>query len=361
LMESKRSLVLLHIPSVELHDPTTHLAGGRLTTHPEQPRRGKILFQAAKELAGSVTESEREATDEELRSCHKQDLVDFVSGCHKSVMTTLYPDGAPKGQKVEWLPDTLAITRFPELNRIKNGPLHLKAGLFCFDTSTPIMEHTASAARKSAALALDAAKVLQKGENLVYSLCRPPGHHASTAAYGGFCYYNNAALAAEVLVKDGKVVILDIDYHHGNGTQEIFYQRNDVYYISLHADPDVDYPYFWGAADELGEAAGLGFNKNFPLPHGTSFVEYEPHFNEAVSIITKYDPKTLVISLGLDAAAGDPICEFLLHPPDYYKMATTLRKLGKPILVIQEGGYSANETLYACLGAFLRGLKGDSL
>jgi acetoin utilization deacetylase AcuC-like enzyme len=303
--------------------------------------------------------SERLATDEELRRCHDQDLIEFISGCYSSVIRTLYPEGLPEGENVEWLPDTLAITYFPERSRVKNGPLHLKAGLYCCDTSTPIMKFTAEEARKAAALAIDAAKRLQTGEKLIFALCRPPGHHAAPRAYGGFCYYNNAALAADILSKDGKVGILDIDYHHGNGTQEIFYKRNDVYFISLHADPDVDYPYYWGSAEELGEGPGLGFNKNFPLPHGTSFVEYEPHFNEAVSIIRKFDPKNVVVSLGLDAAAGDPICQFLLHPPDYYKMGTAIKSFGKPVLVVQEGGYSADEVLFSCLTAFLRGLSGQ--
>jgi len=303
----------------------------------------------------SLTESQREATNEELEQVHAPELVHFVNTAWQSLFEATKDDRE------------LLMDICPLLCRnvqVKPKLTYFQTGHFCFDTSTPLGKNTAIIARKSAAIAIDAAtklyNALEKGEEfpLIYALCRPPGHHVTRDHYGGYCYFNNVALAAHILSKRGRVVVLDVDYHHGNGTQDIFYDRNDVYYISLHADPEYEYPGYAGAADELGVGAGLNFNKNYPLPKDTDWSSYSPAFMSALSIIQKFDPDTIVISLGLDALDGDPICHFHLKPDNYHEMGTVLRALGKPILVVQEGGYSANETLGPAANNFIKALMG---
>jgi len=144
----------------------------------------------------------------------------------------------------------------------------------------------------------------------IYALCRPPGHHATQNFFGGYCYFNNAALAAQLLSKNGRVVVFDVDYHHGNGTQDIFYERNDVYYISIHGDPNTEYPFYSGFAEELGKGEGLNFNKNFPLPTGTKWDNYKPIYEQALEIIGKYNPTYIVVSLGLTLRTAIPYANF---------------------------------------------------
>jgi len=241
--------------------------------------------------------------------------------------------------------------------------LFLQTGFYCFDSSTPIGKNTAKIARISAAMAIDGAKMLQENLNntdrpFIYALCRPPGHHATQNSYGGYCYFNNAALAAEVLSKSGPVVVFDVDYHHGNGTQDIFYERKDVYYISIHADPATDYPFYSGTATELGKGYGLNYNRNFPLPRETTWKEYKPIYEEALLIITHYKPSSIIISLGLDTADGDPISNFHLFPNNYWEMGHLLKQLNIPLLVIQEGGYAKDDILGPCAYNFMKALCG---
>jgi len=355
--QATRTLEVMYCPDDYEHDPVTHFISGSLTDHPEKPRRSACLLHTVKSLEGaSLTESQREASNEELEQLHSPDLVRFVNTAWQSFFeATLKEDGE---LLLDMCPPICKNVQF------KPKRIHYQTGYFCFDTSTPIGKNTAKIARKSAAIAIDAATILynalEKGGEypLIYALCRPPGHHATRDHYGGYCYFNNVALAAHVLSKRGRVVVLDVDYHHGNGTQDIFYERNDVYYISLHADPEFEYPNYAGAADELGVGAGLYFNKNFPLPVDTDWSNYYPAFLSALNIIQKFNPDTIIISLGLDAADGDPICHFHLKPENYHEMGSILRATGKPILVVQEGGYSANEMLGPCAGNFIKALMG---
>jgi len=199
-------------------------------------------------------------------------------------------------------------------------------------------------------------KLHDSSRPIIYALCRPPGHHATKNFHGGYCYFNNAALAAEVLSKSGPVVVFDVDYHHGNGTQDIFYERKDVYYISIHADPATDYPFYSGTAQERGTGEGLNYNRNFPLPRGTTWKEYKPIFEEALQVIRNYNPSSLIISLGLDTADGDPISKFHLVPNNYSEMGHLLKQLNIPLLVIQEGGYANEEILGSCASSFIKAL-----
>lgn len=175
-----------------------------------------------------------------------------------------------------------------------------------------------------------------------FGLCRPPGHHAGADFFGGYCFLNNAAIAAEWLRDNGagRVAILDVDYHHGNGTQSIFYDRSDVMFLSIHADPMDEYPYFLGHADETGARAGTGFNQNWPLPLGTGWQEYAPALDDACRWITVFKPDVVVVSLGLDCFEEDPISGFKFTSEDFLRLGQTLSRTGLPALFLMEGGYA---------------------
>lgn len=223
---------------------------------------------------------------------------------------------------------------------------------YTYDYEDPILEMTWDAAYWAAQYALTAADYVRKGERAVYALCRPPGHHAMPDQYGGFCYLNNVAIAARYLQADGPVAILDLDYHHGNGTQAIFYDDPAALFCSLHANPDFVYPFFWGRADERGAGAGLGLNYNWPLPMHISEVAYLSVVDEALGVISDFAPRYLLVSLGLDAAEGDLIGKFHITPRGYTEIGRRIAALGLPTVIVQEGGYRL-DTLGANAVAFL--------
>ncbi|MBI2798197.1 hypothetical protein HYX70_02730 [Candidatus Saccharibacteria bacterium] len=196
------------------------------------------------------------------------------------------------------------------------------------------------------------------GDRSAYALCRPPGHHAGRASFGGYCYFNNAAAAAEFLCEGGqRVAILDVDFHHGNGTQDLFYTRGDVLYVSIHGDPDHAYPYFSGRATELGKSDGIGANRNFPLPTGTSDPAYLECLKAACDEIARFEPAYLVLSLGLDTYVDDQLGDFLLTLGGYEGAATRVGALGIPTVVVQEGGYHL-PSLGTSVETWLSGLIG---
>ncbi|SHM86123.1 Acetoin utilization deacetylase AcuC [Duganella sacchari] len=220
-----------------------------------------------------------------------------------------------------------------------------KMGLYSIDSGTPLTAGTWTAAKTGADCAVNAAHALRLGERAAFVLSRPPGHHAGADFFGGYCFLNNAALAAQHMLDDGarKVAIIDIDYHHGNGTQSIFYNRDDVLFISLHADPRNEYPFYLGHADERGEGAGLGYNLNIPLPAGTSAKAWLAALETACIRIGSFAPDALVVSLGVDTFAGDPLSRFTLQSADYLKIGERLAWLNLPTAFIFEGGYAVKE------------------
>ena len=220
-----------------------------------------------------------------------------------------------------------------------------KMGLYSIDNGTPLTAGTWTAAKTGADCAVNAAHALRLGERAAFVLSRPPGHHAGADFFGGYCFLNNAALAAQHMLDDGarKVAIIDIDYHHGNGTQSIFYNRDDVLFISLHADPRNEYPFYLGHADERGEGAGLGYNLNIPLPAGTSAKAWLAALETACIRIGSFAPDALVVSLGVDTFAGDPLSRFTLQSADYLKIGERLAWLNLPTAFIFEGGYAVKE------------------
>ena len=233
--------------------------------------------------------------------------------------------------------------------------LPLRAGYFCIDTFTPLNGNAWLAARRAVDCTLTAAERVLSGARFAYSLVRPPGHHAERRAFGGFCYLNNAAIAANYFSRYGRVAVLDIDYHHGNGTQDIFWQRADVLTISIHGHPSSAYPYFSGFADEVGEGAGKGFNLNLPLPENAEPDAYRAALATALSRIERFAPAFLVLSLGYDTAAGDPTGSWRHRPADFRRIGESIGALGYPTLVVQEGGYRTR-TLGANARAFFSGL-----
>lgn len=220
-----------------------------------------------------------------------------------------------------------------------------RMGLFSFDAGSPITPGTWVAARQGAACAMAGARALLQGGRAGFVLTRPPGHHAGRDFFGGYCFLNNAALAAQALRDGGleRVAVLDIDYHHGNGTQAIFYGRGDVFFASVHGDPHTEYPYYLGYADERGEGAGLGCNLNLPLPRGTGFPRWREALASALRAIAEFGAQALVVSLGVDTFAGDPIAGFTLASEDYLRVGEDLAAAGLPTLFVFEGGYAVAE------------------
>ena len=235
-----------------------------------------------------------------------------------------------------------------------------KLGYYSFDMTAAITKTSFEAIHAAMECALTGADLLVNGEKAAFALCRPPGHHAAPDLMGGYCYINNAAIAAESLRRQGKekVAILDIDYHHGNGTQSIFYERDDVLFVSIHGDPDYDYPHYIGFDDEIGEGKGEGFNLNLPLPQGkTDWSLYGPALATALEKIRAFGADALVISLGMDTYEHDPISFFKLNRTDYAEIGRQLGTLDLPTLFVFEGGYAVDDLGYntvAVLDGFMR-------
>ncbi len=247
------------------------------------------------------------------------------------------------------------------LRNIRPDSLKAQLGYYSFAADCSIAEHTWKAAMASAAAADTAAQHLAAGAHSVFARCRPPGHHATKDQFGGYCYLNNAAIAAQRLRSSGaeKVGILDVDYHHGNGTQDIFYERADVAFCSIHADPRVEFPYFLGHADEKGRDQGLGANRNLPLPHGTGADAWFDALETATAWLLGQVPDALVVSLGVDTFIDDPISQFRLAGEDFTELGRRIAHFDRPTLFVMEGGYATAE-LGHNIAAVLTGFVGAS-
>ena len=231
-------------------------------------------------------------------------------------------------------------------------PVGARLGWWCFETTTPLTAGTYEAARSAVDCALAATDAVLAGERLAYGLCRPPGHHATTSLYGGYCFFNNAAIAAAHAGRDRRrrVAVLDVDYHHGNGTQQIFYERDDVAFVSLHGDPARAYPYLTGHADETGAGRGRGATCNIPLPAGTDDDAYLAALDRALAAVDAARPGARVVSLGVDTYVGDPMCDLASRPTASAGCGAAVAALGRPLVVLQEGGY-ADDALGANVAA----------
>jgi acetoin utilization deacetylase AcuC-like enzyme len=240
-------------------------------------------------------------------------------------------------------------------------PVHAagRAGFWGLDSAAPLVAGTYVAARSAVDVALTAVDLVLGGAASAYGLCRPPGHHAARSMYGGYCFFNNAAIAAEAIVRatGERVAVLDVDYHHGNGSQQIFWRRGDVRYVSIHADPDHDYPYFLGRADEIGEGDGVGENLNIPLPSGTTNEAYLMAVDQALEAIAGAPGSVVVVSLGFDTYGLDPIGTFALTTDVYHEVGRRTAALGRRLVILQEGGYH-RPSLGENARAWLRGAEG---
>jgi acetoin utilization deacetylase AcuC-like enzyme/GNAT superfamily N-acetyltransferase len=250
-------------------------------------------------------------------------------------------------------PDTFPIRRPDRRPKV----LPVQAGYYCLDTSTPLYRNAYIAAISSVDTALTGADEILAGSSLAYAVCRPPGHHAGRRFYGGFCYLNNAAIAASYISNHSKAAIIDIDFHHGNGTQDIFYNRRDILTISIHGHPDYSYPYFSGFENETGEGDGVGFNYNFPLEPGTDSKKYLKTLQKALEIIKSFKAEVIIVSLGFDILKGDPTGTFNLSINDFKVVGQLLAEQKKPVLIIQEGGYNLRNLGNGAI-AFFSGICG---
>jgi acetoin utilization deacetylase AcuC-like enzyme/GNAT superfamily N-acetyltransferase len=244
---------------------------------------------------------------------------------------------------------------FPVRNKARPPKdLAMQAGYYCIDTFTPLNRNAYLAARAAVDCVLTAANAMLDRYPMAYALVRPPGHHAERSAFGGFCYFNSSAIAAHYLSRYGKVAVLDVDFHHGNGTQDIFYERDDVYTVSIHGEPLTNYPFFSGYADEIGEGAGRGYNLNLPLPDKITPERYRKALRKSLAAIRDFNPAYLVLAFGLDTAKGDPTGTWPLSQEDFHENGKILAGMDIPTLIVQEGGYRTR-TLGQNARAFFEG------
>jgi acetoin utilization deacetylase AcuC-like enzyme len=317
-----------------LHDAKAEFVQGHMVPIFEMPKRADYVIERVRgENLGEIIAPERQPRDA-IERIHSAEFLAFLE--------TAWEEWRETNDQGEAMPNTWPGRGLRQVIPEKIGA---KIGYYCFDSSTPIMSGTWRAALAAAEVALTGAARVAAGVPAAFALCRPPGHHAGKDFYGGYCFLNNAAIAAQSLRDRGaaRVAILDVDYHHGNGTQAIFYDRDDVFFLSLHADPRWDFPYFLGFAEEVGDGAGEGFNANYPMPWGTRWDRYGEALGDAIARIRRYGPEAIVVSLGVDTFKEDPISKFKLEMADYPKIGAMIAALGLPTLFVMEGGYAVEE------------------
>ena len=318
----------LHHGNAELHD-------GQMVPCFEMPRRAVMILDRVRAVGlGEVIAPDAFGVDP-IRRVHTYGYVDFLA--------TAWRDWSALGRTNDALPLVWPV-RSMRGDRI---PTHIdgRLGYSSLDAGVPITSGTWNAVQAGADVACTAARLLVQGERSAFALTRPPGHHAAAAAMGGYCYVNNAAVAAQYLVDHGcpRVAVIDVDYHHGNGTQQIFEARGDVLFLSIHADPVTEYPYFLGYADERGIGAGEGATHNYPLPFGTAWAGYAEALTAACGVMRAWSPDAVVVSLGVDTYEHDPISEFKLTKDDYPRIGEALAALGRPTVFVMEGGYAVED------------------
>lgn len=309
------------------HSPAVELQNGGWVDYAEKASRPEMIAAKIGELAPAA-----DFGMAPLGRVHSADYLDFLATAHER-----WTASGRSG-------DAIGYT-WPVVGRrpLKLQRIDALLGQYSYDAGTPIMSGTWDAAYWSAQTALTALQpVIGGSERVSFALCRPPGHHAGADYCGGYCYLNNAAIAAQAALDAGRgpVAILDIDYHHGNGTQDIFLDSGDVFFASIHADPATDYPFYWGHADEAGLGDGAGRTLNLPLPRGTTAGAYGEALDRALAAIAAFAPRVLILSFGADTFEEDPISHFALRTADYPLIAGRIAALGLPTVVIMEGGYA---------------------
>ena len=335
-------MLTLHNPHHHLHQGRQEMFRGRLVDcHETVARLDHVLAELQRRAIGEVRAADPDPAglDDALARLHAPRYLHFLerawddwialdpSNVERDALPSVWP--AP-GMRHDVLPENFAA----------------RMGLFSFDAGTPIVQGSWAAARAGAACAIGAARIVSSGgERGAFALTRPPGHHAGADFFGGYCFLNNSALAAQALRDGGaeRVAVLDVDYHHGNGTQAIFYERSDVLTVSIHGDPRTEYPFFLGHADERGAGPGAGFNLNLPLPRGTDFARWRAALDAGLTAIASFGAQALVVALGVDTYEGDPISGFKLRSADYYAVGEAIAAAGLPTVFVFEGGYAVAE------------------
>lgn len=322
--------------SHQLHDVPFEFNRGALVPAYECPSRADNVLRALRDAAIGAVEAPRVFTLDYACAVQDPALVHFLRDVHAEWTAAgrtgpLHPIASPmRNLRNDCVPQSI------------DG----RISYYCFDPCTAITAGTWPAVKASYDIALSAADEIASGRSpTAFGLCRPPGHHAARTFYGGYCYLNNAAAAAQYLRSHGasRVTILDVDYHHGNGTQDIFYDRADVQFISIHADPSTDFPFFLGYADETGTGAGTGFNVNLPLSRGADWAVWSDALNTACTHVTAFAPDVVVVSLGVDTFKDDPLSAFRLEREDFLRVGERIAALALPTVYLLEGGYAIDD------------------
>ena len=313
----------------------SELVGGLIVPSYECPERADIILDRVREMELGEVIGPQSFDLPHILAIHDPAYIAFLQNC--------WAQWIAEGNKGELLPFIWPGRNMPS-NRI---PEHIDgmAGYYCLSADTAITADTWQAAKISADVALSAAALVQQGASSAFALCRPPGHHATADAYGGYCFINNAAICAQYLLDNGfaKVAILDVDFHHGNGTQSIFYDRADVLVQSIHGAPAHCFPHFSGYADEVGLGLGEGFNINYPLAPNTPYALWRRALKQALREIAEYAPAALIVSLGVDTFEDDPISSFKLKSADFTDYGTLIAQSNLPTIFVMEGGYAVEE------------------
>lgn len=339
----------VYSPRHKGHSNQVELNSGAIVPGFELPERAEIIRRRVEAVGlGEITAPE-EWDLETAAKVHRRDYLDFLP--------TVWQRWTSEGRSGSALPFT-----WPTRGLRGDVPPETIDGLlgfYSFDAGASFVEGSWDAIKSSHDVALSAAQLVKNGERAAFALCRPPGHHAGSAFAGGYCYINNAAVAAQWFLDQGaaRVAILDVDYHHGNGTQEIFYERADVAVFNLHADPLQEYPFYLGHADERGAGQGEGFNTNYPMRWGTDFARWDEAHADACAKLKQYAPDVVVVSLGVDTFERDPISQFKLVSDDYPKIGRRIEALQLPTLFVMEGGYAVEEIGINAVGV-LTGFEG---
>lgn len=331
-----------------VHESQSELHNGKLVRSFECPERMAVILAALEADGFAAPEDPGTPPMEVIQRLHAPDYLAFLETAHDRWVTE-------NGTR-----DAMGFTYpLPGLRRaVPPTTIDGAMGFYGFSVDTCITAGSWSAALSAAACAHAAAGAVSGGERTAFALARPPGHHAHGDLFGGYCYLNNAAVAVETLRDGGaaRVALLDIDYHHGNGSQALFWERGDVLFLSLHADPVQEFPFFLGHADETGAGDGAGLTKNYPMPHGTGFAAWSEALEDAIRRITAFGADAMVVSLGVDTFEGDPISQFRLQTVDFPVIGSRLAAQGLPTVFVMEGGYAV-DALGANVAGVLRGFS----
>lgn len=329
------------------HAPKTYLRNGKVSPYKDVPERVMSMLAVAQELGYEIV-APRDFGEDPLLRVHSSEYLHFLATAYER-WCVLVADG--DGSEMAYADRYLVRDYQSRLPSSIQGQI----GYYLSGSSVPIVESSYLAIVASAYTALEGAEALLAGDDSAYAICRPPGHHAYRDLAGGYCYLNNSAIAVEHLkTRFPRVAVFDVDVHHGNGTQGLFYRRGDVFFASIHADPNYAYPFYSGYGDETGEGKGAGTTLNLPMPVGTSDAAYVEALATAINAIGRFSPDALVISLGLDAHRDDPQRLFALSTDTFRVIGEAIGGLKLPTLFVQEGGYAVGD-VGASLGAFLGG------